>query len=100
MERLAEAVAATGARVEADIRVQRLVLDGSTAWSASSPARPGATSRVRARRGVVLCAGGFVHSDEMVARHSPLVASLLAAARQRLRRRHRHPHGPVASAPP
>jgi len=29
---------------------------------------------VAARRGVVLCAGGFVHDDEMVDQHSPLVA--------------------------
>ena len=37
--------------------------------------RAGRDLAIRARRGVVLCAGGFVHSDEMVARHSPLVAS-------------------------
>ena len=74
MERLAEAVAATDARVASDTRVQRLVLDGSTV--VGLVARQGGREvAIRARRGVVLCAGGFVHSDEMVAQHSPLVAS-------------------------
>jgi 3-oxo-5alpha-steroid 4-dehydrogenase len=36
--------------------------------------RAGRDLTVGARHGVVLCAGGFVHNDEMVERHSPLVA--------------------------
>ncbi len=74
MERLAEAVAASGARVAPDTRVQRLVLDGSTVVGLVGR-RAGREVAIRARRGTVLCAGGFVHSDEMVARHAPLVAS-------------------------
>jgi len=74
MERLAEAVAASGARVTPDTKVQRLVLDGSTVVGLAAR-QAGRDVTIRARRGVVLCAGGFVHSDEMVARHSPLVAS-------------------------
>jgi len=74
MERLAEAVAATDARVAPDARVQRLVLDGARV--VGLVARQGGHDvAVRARCGVVLCAGGFVHSDEMVARHTPLVAT-------------------------
>ncbi len=74
MERLAEAVAATGARIGPDTKVQRLVLDGATVVGLLAR-QGGRDVTVRARRGVVLCAGGFVHSDEMVAQHSPLVAS-------------------------
>ncbi|MGZ4785657.1 MAG: FAD-dependent oxidoreductase [Acidimicrobiales bacterium] len=74
MERLAEAVAATTVRVVADTRVQRLVLDGTRV--VGLVARQGGRDvAVRAHGGVVLCAGGFVHSDDMVARHAPLVAT-------------------------
>ncbi len=44
---------------------------GDRAWSARQAGRD---LLVHARRGVVLCAGGFVHNDEMVRRHTPLVA--------------------------
>jgi len=74
MERLAEAVAATDITVEVDIRAQRLVLDDGAVVGLVAR-RSGRDMAVRARRGVVLCAGGFVHSDEMVSRHSPLVAT-------------------------
>jgi 3-oxo-5alpha-steroid 4-dehydrogenase len=74
MERLADAVTASGARVAPDTRVQRLVLDGATVVGLLGR-QAGRDVAIRARRGVVLCAGGFVHSDEMVARHAPLIAS-------------------------
>ena len=74
MERLAAAVAATTARVEVDVRVSRLVVDGDGVVVGLLARRAGADLAVKARRGVVLCAGGFVHDDEMVERHSPLVA--------------------------
>jgi 3-oxo-5alpha-steroid 4-dehydrogenase len=74
MERLAEAVAASDVRVVTDTRVQRLVLDDDRVVGLQGR-RSGRDVAVRARQGVVLCAGGFVHSDEMVARHTPLVAS-------------------------
>jgi len=74
MQCLAAAVEATPARVELDVRATRLVVDPDGVVVGLLARRAGADLRVRARRGVVLCAGGFVHDDEMVARHSPLVA--------------------------
>jgi 3-oxo-5alpha-steroid 4-dehydrogenase len=74
MECLSAAVAASAARVEVDVRVSRLVVDPDGTVVGVSARRAGADLRVRARRGVVLCAGGFVHDDEMVERHTPLVA--------------------------
>jgi len=73
MECLAAAVARTSARLELDIRVTRLVVDGDVVVGLVAR-QAGRDVTVRARRGLVLCAGGFVHDDEMVERHSPLVA--------------------------
>jgi 3-oxo-5alpha-steroid 4-dehydrogenase len=81
MSWLVEAVeaAAPTAWVEADVRVERLVVD-----DAAGDRRPGVVGvvarrageelTVGARGGVVLCAGGFVRDDAMVAEHSPLLA--------------------------
>jgi 3-oxo-5alpha-steroid 4-dehydrogenase len=74
MQCLTEAVASTPARVEVDVRVTRLVVDADGSVVGALARRAGSDLRVRARRGVVLTAGGFVHDDEMIERHSPLVA--------------------------
>jgi 3-oxo-5alpha-steroid 4-dehydrogenase len=68
------------ARVEPDARVERLVVAGAAGEGAASRVigvvarRAGEELAVGARGGVVLCAGGFVRDDDMVAEHSPLLA--------------------------
>lgn len=74
MQRLIEAVDATPVRTEVDVLVETLVLAGDGSVAGVLARRAGEELAVRARRGVVLAAGGFVLDDEMVARHCPQVA--------------------------
>jgi succinate dehydrogenase/fumarate reductase flavoprotein subunit len=75
MERLLAGTAAAGTLVLNDCLTQQLVQrdDGRVVGVAAR--RGGERVFVRARRGVVLCAGGFIMNEAMVARHAP---SLLA----------------------
>ena len=71
MQKLLAAVAASGARQMTGARCASLVLaaDGRVVGAV---ARTLAGERaVRARRGVVLTTGGFIHDDGMLARHAP-----------------------------
>jgi len=74
MDRLLAAVEGSAARIETDVRVLRLVVGPDDRVVGVVARRAGRDLQIGARRGVVLCAGGFVHNDEMVQRHSPLVA--------------------------
>jgi 3-oxo-5alpha-steroid 4-dehydrogenase len=74
MQKLVAATERSGARIECDARCETLVVDrkgrvvGVVVWH-------GQRERfVRARRGVVLTAGGFTMNAEMVARYVPLIA--------------------------
>ena len=74
MQKLTAAADGSGARIECDARCEALVVDdarrvvGVVVWQDR-------TERlVRARRGVILTAGGFVNNPEMVQRHVPLLA--------------------------
>ena len=70
MQHLAAAATAAGADVWADTRVDRLVLhDGEVVGVQGQ--RFGQTVSLRARRGVVLTAGGFIFNDDMLRRHCP-----------------------------
>ncbi len=71
MECLLAAVERAHIDVEYDTKVRRLVVDESRAVVGVEAVCAGKTSRVGARGGVVLCAGGFVHDDEMVDQHCP-----------------------------
>lgn len=71
MQCLAEAVNATGARVEFDTRVDRLVVDDDRRVVGLLASRFGAEHSIRARRGVVLTAGGFTMNDAMLEQHAP-----------------------------
>lgn len=71
MERLVEASERAGAEIVNECRVRRLVIDGDGRVVGIVATRDGTTINVKARRGVVLCAGGFIMNDEMVARHAP-----------------------------
>ena len=70
MQKLAEAAVAAGADVSYDSRVERLIVDDGCVVGAMAT-RYGRDVLVRARRGVVLTAGGFIWNDEMLRRHAP-----------------------------
>jgi len=71
MRALCEATARSGVGVLTDTLVETLVRD-TTGRVVGVVAREGGGERcVRARGGVVLCAGGFINDPEMVARHAP-----------------------------
>jgi succinate dehydrogenase/fumarate reductase flavoprotein subunit len=71
MQRLEAAARRAGAQIRSGVLCERLVVDPAgrvVGVVATQEARPCA---FRARRGVVLCAGGFIHNREMVRRHAP-----------------------------
>jgi 3-oxo-5alpha-steroid 4-dehydrogenase len=70
MQRLAEAAVAAGADVSYDTRVERLIVDDARVVGAVAT-RYGEKVAVKAHRGVVLTAGGFIWNDEMLKRHAP-----------------------------
>ncbi|WP_296607503.1 FAD-dependent oxidoreductase [Nocardioides sp.] len=70
MEVLVEAATSAGARASYDTRALCLVVDDGVVVGVLVR-RFGETRAVRARRGVVLAAGGFAFSDDMLARHAP-----------------------------
>jgi 3-oxo-5alpha-steroid 4-dehydrogenase len=74
MQRLGAAVERAGARVECDVGARTLVLDADDRTVGLIALRDGHELAVRARRGVVLTAGGFILNAEMVAQHCPALA--------------------------
>jgi 3-oxo-5alpha-steroid 4-dehydrogenase len=70
MQRLAAAAVGAGAAVSYDTRVERLVVDHGRVVGAVAT-RYGERVVVKAHRGVVLTAGGFIWNDEMLRRHAP-----------------------------
>ena len=74
MQHLAAAATNAGAAVSADTRVDRLVLDGDGRVVGVQAHRFGETVSLRARRGVVLTAGGFIFNDDMLRQHCPPLA--------------------------
>ncbi len=70
MKTLAEQALRAGARVSYDTRVERLIVsDGRVVGVVAT--RYGEQIAIKARRGVVLTAGGFIWNDDMVRRHAP-----------------------------
>lgn len=81
MECLLGAVENSQVTVETDVTVECLVVDTTAADAPGAAPVVGVVARregrkitVEARGGVVLCAGGFVLNDEMVAEHAPHLA--------------------------
>ena len=73
MERLVNAVSASGAGVMRDTKIERLVVNRDGRVVGGVGRRYGDVLAVRARRGVVLAGGGFASNEEMLARHAPLL---------------------------
>ena len=73
MAKLSEAAIAAGARAVYDTRAERLVVDGAGRVAGLVASRYGEQFLVRARTGVVLTAGGFINSPELIEQHAPSV---------------------------
>jgi succinate dehydrogenase/fumarate reductase flavoprotein subunit len=73
MQHLAQAAVAAGAATSLDTRVDRLVVHHGRVVGVQGQ-RFGATVSLRARRGVVLTAGGFIFNDDMLRQHCPPLA--------------------------
>ena len=73
MQHLAAAATGAGAAVSVDTRVDRLVCDDGRVVGVQAQ-RFGETVTLRARRGVVLTAGGFIFNDDMLRQHCPPLA--------------------------
>lgn len=74
MHHLTNTATTAGAQVMADTRVTQLVVDDDGRVVGVTGRRFGDDVAVRARRGVVLAAGGFMGNTEMVEHYAPLVA--------------------------
>jgi 3-oxo-5alpha-steroid 4-dehydrogenase len=73
MEKLLEAVEKAGAEVVVDALCETLVQDDDRRVVGVVAAIGGEEVLVRARRGVVLTAGGFIHNKDMVRRYAPML---------------------------
>jgi len=73
MQQLAAAAVGAGAAVSTDTRVDRLVCEEGRVVGVQAQ-RFGETVTLRARRGVVLTAGGFIFNDDMLRQHCPPLA--------------------------
>ncbi|MDT4943138.1 MAG: 3-oxo-5alpha-steroid 4-dehydrogenase, partial [Pseudonocardiales bacterium] len=71
MQLLSGSAVEAGARVLPDTRAERLVVDDAGRVVGVIASRYGAQFCVRARTGVVLAAGGFIHSPEMIEQFAP-----------------------------
>jgi len=71
MKLLADAALEAGARAIQDTRVERLVVGDDGRVVGVVATRYGEEFTVRARAGVVLAAGGFINSPEMIEQHAP-----------------------------
>ena len=71
MERLGAAVSTSGARVVADAGAEALVVDSGEVVGLLVKSDDGPRA-IRARGGVVLATGGFIHNETMVAEYCPL----------------------------
>lgn len=71
MQRLNAAAEAAGAEVLYDCRARRLVRDSRARVIGLIATVDGVEVAIRAERGVILCAGGFIMNDDMLAKHAP-----------------------------
>ena len=71
MQRLEAAARRAGVEIRTGVLCERLVVDARGRVVGVVATCEGRTLWFRARRGVVLCAGGFINNKEMVRRHAP-----------------------------
>ena len=71
MRSLLRAVERTPTRIETDVRCETLVLNEARRVVGAVATYEGKERAYRARRGVILCAGGFIRNREMVRKHAP-----------------------------
>jgi 3-oxo-5alpha-steroid 4-dehydrogenase len=74
MQKLLAAAERPGVTVHTDTRVATLVVDDDGRVAGVVARQLGEEILVRAKRGVVLTAGGFIRNREMIARYAPLLA--------------------------
>ncbi|MCP5056401.1 MAG: FAD-dependent oxidoreductase [bacterium] len=73
MRRLLDAVNGCGARIQVDTLCETLILDEEHRVVGVVARVDGSLRHYRARRGVILTAGGFINNTEMVERYAPLL---------------------------
>ncbi len=71
MRALVAAVERSGARIQTDTLVETLIVDDDRRIAGVLAKHDGRLTCVRARRGVVLAAGGFINNKQMVERYAP-----------------------------
>ena len=71
MEKLIASATAKGVRIRCDARALTAIVDEAGAVVGVVARIDGEERNIRARRGVVLCAGGFIMNSDMVQRHAP-----------------------------
>jgi succinate dehydrogenase/fumarate reductase flavoprotein subunit len=76
---LDEVARRAGARIQMDTRVLTLVLDEHGRVAGLIARQDQQDRAIRARRGVILCAGGFAMNEAMFARHIPRLAGRVQA---------------------
>jgi 3-oxo-5alpha-steroid 4-dehydrogenase len=80
MEPLVARAEQLGVKAEYGVRVDRLCVESDGRVAGVMGMRYGEPFAVRARRGVVLAAGGFTYNDDMVGRYAPEVVTRYGAA--------------------
>jgi 3-oxo-5alpha-steroid 4-dehydrogenase len=75
MRTLLASAAALGAELAVNAEAQRLIVETDGRVAGVQVMIGGEIRQIRARRGVVLAAGGFIHDAEMVARYAPELAA-------------------------
>lgn len=71
MERLAQSAGEAGARIQADTAVLRLITEADGTVVGVVARQYGDVQYIRARRGVVLAARGFVYNNDMLHQYAP-----------------------------
>ncbi|HEY2774321.1 MAG TPA: FAD-dependent oxidoreductase [Candidatus Binatia bacterium] len=75
MQKLVAATERSGARIVCDAHAEALVVADDGRVVGIAVRHEGSERLVRARRGIVLTAGGFIKNEQMVARHQPRIAA-------------------------
>jgi 3-oxo-5alpha-steroid 4-dehydrogenase len=75
MRALLASADALGAKLIVNAEAQRLIVERDGRIAGARVVIDGQTQHIRARRGVVLAAGGFIHDAEMVKRYAPELAN-------------------------